>query len=150
MPSGSSAFAATVARKSGVPTRLAVYLTLIALVGCVAAEAELWPLSSFRLFSERRTGTRVEWRLVVVDAHGTESPADTAAMGRGFRQLGHQLPVLARASADERGEACAAWQSRLPQADSLRVYRRVIVQASPTAPRQLRSQELRFACPVTP
>jgi len=126
--------------------RIAVYAFLVAIVLCGALEIEAWPLSAFRLFSTVRTGTQVRWELAAVDDAGLETPADVAAMGRGFRQSVHLLPTLAAASAAEQDQACEDWLEADRGARRMHVYRSVYVAEQPGAPSVLQSRAQQFVC----
>ena len=127
--------------------RLALYGFLTVLLACGLFEIEAWPLSGFRLFSQVRTGTQVRWELTVVDETGAETPADLAAMGRGFRQSAHLLPHLAEAPAVEQAAACAGWFEALETAERLRVHRAVYRRSSPSVDTAtLEDRTLRFEC----
>lgn len=85
-----------------------VTLTLLAvLVLGAATEAEVWPVTAFRLFSTVRTHTSVRLELVLVRADGTTTPwrprAHDDVVGvttHQFAQLPHLDPVRARAKVD--------------------------------------------------
>ncbi|CAA9222776.1 MAG: hypothetical protein AVDCRST_MAG50-677 [uncultured Acidimicrobiales bacterium] len=126
--------------------RIAVYIFLAAILACGVLQIEVWPFSAFRLFSTVRTGTAVRWDLVAVDDRGVETPADLAAMGRGYRQSGHLLPDVVEASADEQDSACRAWLDGDRDVRLLRVYRSVYVAVAPGAESTLRSRTLHLSC----
>ena len=106
----------------GVLPRVVVYglLALIALT--VVANAEYWPLSSFRLFSRPRGPVEIRWQLVEVESDGTEAVVDFSDLGRTYRSGAHLLRTFPSASAADRADACAAWESAL-DARHLVVYR---------------------------
>lgn len=70
------------------------------------AHLELWPLTSYRLFSEVRTDTRTVLELVVVARDGTTSvvPADPGVVTTDRRH--RELPA---SSPDRRRERVTAW-----------------------------------------
>jgi hypothetical protein len=89
--------------------RLVVY-GLVALLGIAAVvDAEWWPVSSMRLFSQVRSDSAVSWEVRLVGPNGTEEILDVASLGRGFRGAHHLVPELAAMSAADRDAVCRAW-----------------------------------------
>jgi hypothetical protein len=133
--------------------RIVVY-GLVALIGvAAAADAEWWPVSSMRLFSEVRSGTAVAWEVRLVAADGTEELLDVASLGRAFRGAHHLVPTLPALPAAERDAICAAWaeaaadQGRLV-ASEVRVDRvvRSVPRSAAEAPVELsRTESVRCA-----
>jgi len=101
------------------------------LVGLLAfstiAGVEWWPLSSFRLFSQARTGTAVSWQVAVVDGAGEEHVLPFDQLPRGYRGSHQLAPTLRRLSPRRRDAVCRAWAAaagRLAvEAGEVRVYR---------------------------
>ena len=67
-------------------------------------EAEPWPLSSMRLFSQVRTDRSSGFE-VFLDG----DRLDLGELGRGFRGAHHLLPRFASMTQAERDDVCAAW-----------------------------------------
>ena len=88
--------------------RLVTYGLVLALLFTAAAEAELWPLTAYRLFSEVRTGTTVSLDLVAATAEGdvVVQPGDRAAP---LVTTTRQYQDLAGATPDRRREMVTAW-----------------------------------------
>ena len=84
------------------------YGLVLALLLTAAVEAELWPFTAYRLFSEVRTGTTVSLDLVAATAEGdvVVRPADRAAP---LATTTRQYQDLAGASPDRRREMVTAW-----------------------------------------
>ena len=94
----------------------------------VVAGLEWWPLSSFRLFSQARTGTSTSWQVALVDAAGTEHPLPFSRLPRGFRGSHQLAPELRSLPAGERDGVCRAWADAAADrlgvvATEVRVYR---------------------------
>lgn len=127
-----------------IARRVCAYGLVAALALCTLLELELWPLSSFRLFSSTRSGTQISWELVRID-DGAESPLRLSALGRGYRHSAHYLPDLAAGGPPDRAAACAAWLGA-SKADEIRVYRSLYQRQRPGETREVVSHELRFRC----
>jgi hypothetical protein len=89
--------------------RVVVYGLVGLLAVAAVAEAEWWPVSSMRLFSQVRTDTAVVWEVHLVGASGEDEVLDVSSLGRGFRGAHHLVPRLAAMPAAERDAVCAAW-----------------------------------------
>ena len=89
--------------------RIVVYglVTLLALAA--ALDAEWWPVSSMRLFSQVRSDSAVSWEVRLVGPGGVEEGLDVASLGRGFRGAHHLVPELATMSDGDRDAVCRAW-----------------------------------------
>ena len=116
---------------AGEPPRRARWVAY-GLVGLLAfsvvTQVEWWPLSSFRLFSQPRTGTATSWQVVLVDDAGTEHPLPFDRLPRGFRGSHQLAPTLRSLPASRRDAVCRAWAdaaaARLGTvATEVRVYR---------------------------
>jgi hypothetical protein len=75
---------------------------LLLLAGAV--EAEWWPVSSMRLFSEVRTGVSTGYEVFVAGAR-----VDVAELGRPYRGAHHLVPDMVAMAPGERDEICRAW-----------------------------------------
>jgi len=84
------------------------YGLVLALLLTAAVEAELWPFTAYRLFSEVRTGTTVSLDLVAATAEGdvVVRPADRDAP---LATTTRQYQDLAGAAPDRRQEMVTAW-----------------------------------------
>jgi len=96
--------------------------TLVAVVagsGLVGVEA--WPLTGWRLFSQRRGPviTRLEARVVADDGHETRVPFD--ALPRAYSGFGAVLDQMAAAGPDEREPVCRAWADATARATGVPV-----------------------------
>ncbi|ACZ29254.1 hypothetical protein Xcel_0215 [Xylanimonas cellulosilytica DSM 15894] len=60
--------------RHGRRARQVTYGMVAVLVAAAIAHVELWPLTSFRLFSSVRTGTGTAYELLAVGADGTRTP----------------------------------------------------------------------------
>lgn len=88
--------------------RLVTYGLVLALLLTAAVEAELWPFTAYRLFSEVRTGTTVSLDLVAATTEGevVVRPADRAAP---LATTTRQYQDLAGAAPDRRQAMVTAW-----------------------------------------
>jgi len=77
--------------------------------GSGLAGLEAWPLTGWRLFSQRRgaVATRYEARVVGVD--GTEKPIPFGALAHGFSGSVQVLERMARQRPEQREPTCRAW-----------------------------------------
>jgi hypothetical protein len=101
---------------------------------CALFGIEAWPASGFRLFSQVRQPVQSRWVLVSVDERGTERVVRVASLGRSYRQSGHLLPSVPRATTAEQRSMCAAWLHASGEF-RLRIYRETLrVQRPPHAP----------------
>ena len=105
---------------------------VLALAVAGAVEAEWWPVSSMRLFSEVRDDRAAGFEVFLVDRDGTTRRLDVAALGREFRGAHHLLPRFGAMTQAERDEVCAAWAEAAGGAASVRVDR--VVRSVPTGP----------------
>jgi hypothetical protein len=89
--------------------RVVVY-GLVALLAIAAAfDAEWWPVSSMRLFSQVRSDAAVTWEVRLVGPRGSEEVLDVAPLGRSYRGAHHLVPELAAMAPGERDAVCRAW-----------------------------------------
>ncbi|MHA7135622.1 hypothetical protein [Oerskovia turbata] len=99
---------ATSDRHGRVRARLVAYGVVLTLLATAAVEAEIWPLTAYRLFSTARTDTITSLDLVASTADGdvVVRPADDAEpLVTTTRQYGD----LAAASPHERRTMVGAW-----------------------------------------
>ena len=82
---------------------------VLALATAGALEAEWWPVSSMRLFSQVRGERAAGYEVFLVDADGTARRLDVASLGREFRGALHLLPRFAEMTQAERDDVCEAW-----------------------------------------
>ena len=118
-----------------------------ALLAVGAADAELWPMSSMRLFSQVRTDRAAGYEVFLVDADGAARRLDVASLGREFRGAHHLLPRFADMTQDERDEVCAAWATAAGGAASVRIDR--VVRSVPTGaddPRRELDRRVAWTC----
>ena len=121
---------------------------VLALAVAGAAEAEWWPVSSMRLFSEVRGDRAAGFEVLLVDAEGTARPLDVAALGRQFRGAHHLLPRFGSMTQAERDEVCVAWAAAAGGgAVSVRIDR--VVRTVPTSadePRREVDRRVAWTC----
>ena len=94
----------------------------------VVTRVEWWPLSSFRLFSQARTGVATSWQVAVVDDAGAEHPLPFDRLPRGLRGAHQLAPTLRGLPASRRDAVCRAWADAAAArlglvATEVRVYR---------------------------
>jgi hypothetical protein len=78
-------------------------------VVAVVNTVEAWPITSFRLFSQVRTGETWSYQLVAIDREGRRIPVQLGDRGQVVSTTGHQLPELPRLSETERRRRVLAW-----------------------------------------
>ena len=113
-------------RVSLVRKRLS-WALVAAVAACGLGGVEAWPLTGWRLFSERRgpVATRLEARTVADD--GTEAPVPFGRLPHAYSGSGPVLQEMASQRPEEREPACGAWAAatseltRTPVAE-VRVY----------------------------
>lgn len=108
-PVDAAAGPATRRDRSGVRARVVTYGAVVALAACAALSLEPWPLGSFRLFSEPRTGERSALVLVAVDGAGAAVPVRFTGDRRAVRSAQRQLPDLVELEPAERRRRVRAW-----------------------------------------
>jgi hypothetical protein len=82
--------------------------TLAVILVGAAAEQEIWPITSFRLFSVVRTADGVSTSLVAVRADGTRVPVPLPSQ-EVLATTSHQLARLADATGTEQRAKIEAW-----------------------------------------
>ncbi|MEL7210307.1 MAG: hypothetical protein AAGK32_19095, partial [Actinomycetota bacterium] len=107
--------------------RPAVYGFLAVFILCGLLSIEVWPLTGWRLYHERRTSDRSSWQLVAVDPAGEEATIHLGELPLGWRNTTKLLGEFDDLGPDGRDEVCDAWAA--PRRDSgepvaeVRVYR---------------------------
>jgi hypothetical protein len=86
---------------------LRAYLLLLLAIGFTSTE--VWPLTSFHLFSSLRDRERSAWQVVSVDAAGEEATVHLSELPIVFQQSALQLDDFGGWSQDRRDEYCDAW-----------------------------------------
>jgi hypothetical protein len=83
------------------------------LAGAVAvaglAGVEAWPLTGWRLFSDRRQPVTIRFEARVVHADGSEAPVPFADLPHAFSGSVPVLDEMAGQAAPDREPACGAW-----------------------------------------
>ena len=141
------------ARAQGWAGRVVVYGLLALLAIAAAFDAEWWPVSSMRLFSQVRSDSAVTWEVRLVGPRGTEDVLDVASLGRGFRGAHHLVPELAAMAPSERDAVCRAWAEAAVAAGHVtavevridRVVRSVPTSADDIAVERSRTEAVRCA-----
>ncbi|CAN5758179.1 hypothetical protein BH10ACT1_BH10ACT1_31100 [soil metagenome] len=111
--------------------RVVTYGLIGLLLVVAAGQLEPWPFSSFRLFSERRTGERVAYVLVALDDGGRAHPVRLGPAPESVRAGQRQLPGLAELpSARRRSKVRALLDLAAPDPTGFdpRTARSVVVQ----------------------
>lgn len=102
-----------------------VFLALFAVVGFVGPN--LWPLTTWRLFSTVRGPSQAGWFVAVVAPSGDEAGLPYDRLPRGYRSTLHVLSGFTAMSAGERDRLCRTWLSAARgvgvEAAAVRVYR---------------------------
>jgi hypothetical protein len=126
-------------------------LFLAALVVCAVREYELWPFSSWRLFSHLRTGRQVSWQAAAVDLEGRESVIDFGALPRSFHGNVGVLSGFSKLTPRERDDVCRSWaravRRRGRDVTEIRIYRDITV--TPLGRDQqpsVEAHELQYVC----
>ncbi len=118
--------------------RVVTYSLLGALVLVAGLNAEIWPLSAFRLFSQLRTGESVTWEVATVtgDGHVTDVALPSASSESSARVRGahHVLPRLGERPVPEQRRVLGSYLRAAGVATAtvaaVRVYR--VVRRTPT------------------
>lgn len=98
------------------------YLALLVIVGL--ASIELWPLTSFHLFSQVRHREGSTWRVVAMLPDGKEEVVQFHQLPIAFRQTYLQIEDFHEWSPRRRDEVCDAWVGALnDQGDGARWIR---------------------------
>lgn len=96
-------------RRQARRARWVTGVAVAALLGVAAAEVELWPLTSYRLFSGVRTGTQAADELVAVGPDGTRTPVPLAADDQVLATTSHQYRLLRDVDAARQRAMVGAW-----------------------------------------
>jgi len=119
---GSAAVGAMVRRG-----RIVTYGALLAVALVAFTGQEAWPLSSFSLFSEIRTGQSISWELVSVDGAGREHPVPLGRDLEVSRGATHLMPGFHARSRREQQARAEAWLRgsgvALSTVRAVRIYR---------------------------
>ncbi len=139
----------------GRTVRVFVYAFISAVLVCGLASLELWPLTGFRLFSQRRSDVTHGWSIVAVGADGREEPI-------AFRELplyARNTPKLVDDFGDldqrERDQRCRAWAEAADSELGIDAARIHIYQTTRPVwtgrdqPRPETKRELRWTCAGT-
>ena len=97
------------------------------LVVCALGGWNLWPFSSWELFSRLRTDRETGWEAVAVDSAGRTHEHPISAVPHGYRGFATVMADFSQRSTGSRDAICATWLRRATDqfgADAqLRVYR---------------------------
>lgn len=101
-----------------------IHLAVLLVVGF--ASMELWPLTSFHLFSEVRHREDSRWRVVATMPDGKEEPVQFRQLPIAFRQTYLQIEDFDDWSSQRRDKFCDAWVGALSDQGSgarwIRIY----------------------------
>jgi hypothetical protein len=104
---------------------LRVYLLVLLAIGFTSTE--VWPLTSFHLFSSLRHRHRTAWQIVSVDAEGDETTVHLSELPIVYHQSALQLDDFGGWPQERRDEYCDAWVGALRDQDRparwIRIYR---------------------------
>jgi hypothetical protein len=127
--------------------RPALYGFLAVFLSFGLLSIEVWPMTGWRLYHERRGRERVSWQIVTVDAEGGEETVHLGALPLGWHNTSKLIGEFASMDADERDAVCDAWSLPAREAgasvEEVRVYRvRSTLRADPPD----RRRELEWTC----
>lgn len=101
-----------------------IYLAVLAIVGFTSME--LWPLTSFHLFSQVRHREDSRWRVVAAMPDGKEEAVQFHQLPIAFRQTYLQIGDFRKWSSGRRDKFCDAWVDALNDQGSdarwIRIY----------------------------
>jgi hypothetical protein len=114
---------------------------------CGLLSIEVWPLTGWRLYHERRLQDRSSWQIVAVDDAGHEETVQLDELPLGWHNTSKLIGEFPSLSAAERDEICLAWVQPARAADEsvveVRVYRvRSTLRSDPSD----RSRQLAWTC----
>jgi hypothetical protein len=127
--------------------RPVLYTFLAVFLLCGLLSVEVWPLTGWRLYHERRGEARSSWQIVAVDGDGGEATIHLDDLPLGWHNTSRligEFPGLTRGARDR---VCAAWAAPLRaegrQVAAVRVYRvRSTLRSDPPD----RRRELAWTC----
>lgn len=127
--------------------RPALYGFLTVFLVCGLLSIEMWPVTGWRLYHERRGQERSSWQIVALDEDGEESTIDLGALPLGWHNTSKLIGEFPSMDAEGRDEVCDAWAQPAREAgesvDRVRVYRvRSTLRADPPD----RRRELVWTC----
>lgn len=106
-----------------------VAIVLALIIACGIFAWELWPFTSFRLFSTVRIDHQTAWSATVVDDSGAETAYPLGGLDHGFRGFPFTMSEFATASQERQDELCRTWVDAAPElvgttATQVRLYLR--------------------------
>ena len=127
--------------------RPAVYGFLAVFLACGLLSIEVWPLTGWRLYHERRGVERSSWQIVTVDDAGEESTVHLDRLPLGWRNTSRLINEFDDLTVDRRDEVCDAWAQPARASGravaEVRIYRvRSTLRAEPSD----RRRELAWTC----
>jgi hypothetical protein len=127
--------------------RPALYGFLVVFLVVGLFSVEVWPLTGWRLYHERRGQERSSWQIVAVDAEGDEETIHLGALPLGWHNTSKIIGEFPSMSGSERDAVCGAWALPAREAgqsvEEVRVYRvRSTLRAEPSD----RRRELEWTC----
>lgn len=127
--------------------RPVLYPFLAAVLVCGLLSIELWPLTGWRLYHERRGSERSSWQIVAVDPGGNETTIHLGQLPLGWRNTSKLIGEFPGMSPSERDAVCHAWTQPARDAgetvDRVRIYRvRSTLRVEPSD----RRRELAWTC----
>jgi hypothetical protein len=125
--------------------------TLFAFLGvflaCGLLSIELWPLTGWRLYHERRGAERSSWQIVAVDPQGAEETVRLDALPLGWHNTSRLIGEFEGMDDAARDSVCDAWaepaRTEGVEVTEVRIYRvRSTLRAEPPD----RRRELAWTC----
>lgn len=127
--------------------RPVLYGFLAVFLLCGLLSIEVWPLTGWRLYHERRGAERSSWQIVTVDEDGDEATVHLGELPLGWHNTSRLINEFDDLSAERRDEVCDAWaqpaRASGREVIEVRVYRvRSTLRAEPPD----RHRELAWTC----
>ena len=102
---------------------------IVLMIACAIFAWELWPFTSFRLFSTLRVDQQTAWSATTVDGAGKEDSYPLGAEDHGFRGFPFTMNEFAAATSQRQDDLCRIWVESAPElvgreATEVRIYQR--------------------------
>jgi hypothetical protein len=131
----------------GAWIRPALYGFLGVFLACGLLSIEVWPLTGWRLYHERRGTERSSWQIVAVDLEGAEETVRLDALPLGWHNTSRLIGEFEGLNDAARDDVCDAWvepaRANGAEVMEVRIYRvRSTLRAEPSD----RRRELTWTC----
>lgn len=127
--------------------RPVLYGFLAVFLICGLFSIEVWPVTGWRLYHERRGQERSSWQIVGVDAEGREETIHLGLLPLGWHNTSKLIGGFSSMTGSERDAVCDAWALPAREAgDSVELVRVYRVRSTLRVDTTDRRRELEWTC----